>query len=130
MASPWLEDALTEEVSEPFVQRHVSHLRRGRLRMAIIFGIFFYLLRALVCPAPLRAGAPAADMVLHRPNGWPASAIRATVMLSVVIIGWVLQRPSDLINSFSRLRLSFSLGATTLFQAASNSPSLSSCASS
>ncbi len=32
-------------------------------------------------------------------TGWPASAIRATVMLSVVIIGWALRRPSDLINS-------------------------------
>src|SRR5208283_5000686 len=32
-------------------------------------------------------------------TGWPASAIRATVMLSVVIVGWVLKRPSDLLNS-------------------------------
>ena len=27
------------------------------------------------------------------------SAIRATVMLTVVIVGWVLRRPSDLVNS-------------------------------
>ena len=32
-------------------------------------------------------------------TGWPASAIRATVMLTLVIIGWVLQRPGELINS-------------------------------
>src|SRR5205814_10294194 len=32
-------------------------------------------------------------------TGWPASAIRATVMLSIIIVGWVLKRPSDLINS-------------------------------
>jgi competence protein ComEC len=32
-------------------------------------------------------------------TGWPASAIRATVMLTVVIIGWLLRRPTDLLNS-------------------------------
>ena len=32
-------------------------------------------------------------------TGWPASAIRATVMLTVVIVGWALRRPSDLLNS-------------------------------
>jgi len=32
-------------------------------------------------------------------TGWPASAIRATVMLTVIITGWMLKRPSDLLNS-------------------------------
>ncbi len=32
-------------------------------------------------------------------TGWPASAIRAIVMILVVFGGWALARPSDLINS-------------------------------
>src|SRR5207247_8918344 len=32
-------------------------------------------------------------------TGWPASAIRASIMLTVVVVGWALKRPSDLINS-------------------------------
>src|SRR4051812_47437355 len=32
-------------------------------------------------------------------TGWPASAIRAIVMVMVVYGGWALKRPTDLINS-------------------------------
>ena len=32
-------------------------------------------------------------------TGWPASAVRATIMASVVILGWACRRPMDLINS-------------------------------
>ena len=32
-------------------------------------------------------------------TGWPASAIRANVMLTIIIFGWLLKRPSDLHNS-------------------------------
>jgi len=93
--------ALTEEVSEPFVQAATYHIFAvDGLRMAIIFGILFGLLRVLVVP---RA---ACGLVLlpvlwfyTALTGWPASAIRATVMLTVVILGWVLKRPSDLLNS-------------------------------
>ena len=28
-------------------------------------------------------------------TGWPASAIRAVVMITVVFGGWILKRPSD-----------------------------------
>ena len=43
--------ALTEEVSEPFVQAATYHIFAvDGLRMAIIFGIFFYLFRALRLP--------------------------------------------------------------------------------
>jgi competence protein ComEC len=93
--------ALTEEVSEPFVQAATYHIFAvDGLRMAIIFGIFFCLLRVLGLP---RAGCGLVLLPLLwfyvALTGWPASAIRATVMLSVVIMGWVLRRPSDLLNS-------------------------------
>lgn len=93
--------ALTEKVSEPFVQAATYHIFAvDGLRMAIVFGIFFYLLRALGLSRPV-CGLVLLPVIWFYTGltGWPASAIRATVMLSVVIVGWVLRRPSDLINS-------------------------------
>jgi len=93
--------ALTEEVSEPFVQAATYHIFAvDGLRMAIVFGIFFYLFRALRVPRAV-SGLVLIPLIWFYValTGWPASAIRATVMLTVVIIGWALRRPSDLINS-------------------------------
>jgi competence protein ComEC len=93
--------ALTEEVSEPFVQAATYHIFAvDGLRMAIVFGIFFYLFRALRVPRAV-SGLVLIPLVWFYValTGWPASAIRATVMLTVVIIGWALRRPSELINS-------------------------------
>lgn len=93
--------ALTEQVSESFVQAATFHIFAvDGLRMAIVFGIFFALLRAL--------GLPRATIgILSWPvlwfyvalTGWPASAIRAMVMLTIVTLGWVLKRPWNPLNS-------------------------------
>jgi competence protein ComEC len=93
--------ALTEDVAEPFIRAATYHIFAvDGLRMAIIFGIFFQLFR--VCRLP----RPAIGLILLPLiwgyvvlTGWPASAIRATVMLSIVIFSWVLRRPMDLLNS-------------------------------
>jgi len=93
--------ALTEEVSEPFIRAATYHIFAvDGLRMGIVFGIFFGLFRALGLPRPV-SGAVLIPLIWFYValTGWPASAIRATVMLSVVIVGWVLRRPSDLLNS-------------------------------
>ena len=93
--------ALTEEISEPFVQAATYHIFAvDGLRMAILFGVFFYLLRTLGLSRPI-CGVILLPLLWFYTGltGWPASAIRATVMLSVVIIGWALRRPSDLVNS-------------------------------
>jgi competence protein ComEC len=93
--------ALTEEVSEPFVQAATYHIFAvDGLRMAIIFGIFFCLFRALGLPRAL-GGLVLIPLIWFYValTGWPASAIRASVMLTVVIMGWVLRRPSELLNS-------------------------------
>jgi competence protein ComEC len=112
--------ALTEEVSEPFVQAATYHIFAvDGLRMAIIFGIFFYLLRALGLSRAV-CGLVLLPLIWFYTGltGWPASAIRATVMLSVVIIGWVLQRPSDLINSlFAAALIILTWEPRQLFQA-------------
>jgi competence protein ComEC len=93
--------ALTEEVSEPFIQAATYHIFAvDGLRMAILFGIFIGLFRVLRLPRGA-CGLALIPLIWFYValTGWPASAIRATVMLSVVIIGWVLRRPGDLVNS-------------------------------
>ena len=93
--------ALTEEVSEPFVRAATYHIFAvDGLRMAIIFGIFFSLFRALGVPRPVSGGMLIPLIWFYVAlTGWPASAIRAAVMVTVVIAGWALKRPSDLVNS-------------------------------
>jgi competence protein ComEC len=93
--------ALTEEVSEPFVRAATYHIFAvDGLRMAIIFGIFFSILRAMGLPRAT-CGLAILPVVWFYTGltGWPASAIRASIMLTVVVLGWALKRPSDLINS-------------------------------
>lgn len=93
--------ALTEEVSEPFIRAATYHIFAvDGLRMAIVFGIVFGLLRVLRLPRAV-CGAVLIPLIWFYValTGWPASAIRATVMLTIIIIGWTLKRPSDLINS-------------------------------
>jgi competence protein ComEC len=93
--------ALTEEVSEPFVRAATYHIFAvDGLRMAIIFGIFFGLLRAMGLPRGM-CGVMLIPLLWFYTalTGWPASAIRAAVMLSVVVTGWMLKRPTNLMNS-------------------------------
>jgi competence protein ComEC len=92
---------LSPEVSEPFVQAATFHIFAvDGLRLAIVFGIFFALLKSFHVPREI-AGAILLPLVWAYValTGWPASAIRAAVMLSVVIAGWVTRRPGDLFNS-------------------------------
>jgi competence protein ComEC len=92
---------LTEAATEPFVQAATYHIFAvDGLRMAIVFGIWFGLLR--VCGLPRRvSGLMVMPLIWFYVGltGWPASAIRAAVMLSVIVGGWVLKRPSELLNS-------------------------------
>lgn len=92
---------LSEEISEPFIRAATYHIFAvDGLRMAIIFGIFLALFRALGLPR-VWCGVLLIPAIWFYAalTGWPASAIRATVMLTVIIAGWVLKRPSDLVNS-------------------------------
>jgi competence protein ComEC len=112
--------ALTEEVSEPFVQAATYHIFAvDGLRMAIIFGICFGLFRALGMPRSI-CGLILIPLIWFYValTGWPASAIRATVMLTIVIIGWVLKRPGDVINSlFAAALIILAWDPQQLFQA-------------
>ena len=102
MALGWT-TALTGEVSEPFMRTGTMHIFAiSGLHIALIAGILVAMLRVLrvsrgVCGwfvIPLIWFYTAA-------TGWQASAIRSTLMMTVIIVGWSLRRPSDLLNSLA-----------------------------
>lgn len=93
--------ALTEEVSEPFIRAATFHIFAvDGLRIAIVSVIFFTLFRACRIPS-IYCGLLTLPFLLFYAamTGWPASAIRAIVMVGVIFVGWALKRPSDFINS-------------------------------
>ena len=93
--------ALTEKVCEPFVQAATYHIFAvDGLRMAIVFGIFFCGLRAAGLPREL-CGIVVLPVIWFYValTGWPASAIRAAVMLTIVLASWILRRPCNPLNS-------------------------------
>ncbi|MEY2408546.1 MAG: competence protein ComEC, partial [Verrucomicrobiota bacterium] len=95
--------ALTSEVSEPFMRSGTMHIFAiSGLHIALIAGILVLALRA----CKVRAGW-AGWLVIPLiwaytgVTGWQASAIRSTIMMTVIIAGWALRRPSDLLNSLA-----------------------------
>lgn len=93
--------ALNDEVSEPFIRAATYHIFAvDGLRIAIISSIFLSLFRVLGLSRATSGLIVIPLIWLYAGmTGFPASAIRATVMASVIIIGWTLRRPSDFINS-------------------------------
>jgi len=92
---------LTDDITEPFTQAATYHIFAvDGLRLAILFGIFFTALRWLRVPRTI-CGAILIPLLWFYVDltGWPASAIRAAVMLTIVIAGWMLKRPIDVLNS-------------------------------
>ncbi|HVU28356.1 MAG TPA: ComEC/Rec2 family competence protein [Verrucomicrobiae bacterium] len=72
------------------------------LRIALLSGMIVTLLRV---PRLSRAwcGAIAIPAIWFytAATGWESSAVRASVMMTIVLGGWVLKRPSDLLNSLA-----------------------------
>ena len=95
--------AFTGDISEPFLRAGTMHLFAiDGLRIALISGMLVALLRVLqVSRAGCGVVAIPAIWFYTAATGWESSAIRATVMMTIVIGGWALQRPSDLINSLA-----------------------------
>ncbi|MEQ2007396.1 MAG: ComEC/Rec2 family competence protein [Limisphaerales bacterium] len=95
--------ALTDEVSEPFMRSGTMHIFAiSGLHIALIAGILVAVLRA----AQLPRGACGAVIVpliwfYTAATGWQPSAIRSTLMMTVIIIGWSVRRPSNLLNSLA-----------------------------
>jgi competence protein ComEC len=92
---------LTETVEEPFMRAGTYHIFAvDGLRIGLLAGIGVGLLRALRLPRAL-CGLLVIPVIWFYAGitGWPASAVRATIMMSIVIVGWASHRPANLVNS-------------------------------
>jgi ComEC/Rec2-related protein len=92
---------LSGSVEEPFMRAGTYHIFAvDGLRIGLLAGIGLGLLRLLRIPRAL-CGLLVLPMLWFYAGltGWPASAVRATIMMTVVIVGWACRRPGDLINS-------------------------------
>ena len=95
--------ALTDEVSEPFMRSGTMHIFAiSGLHIALIAGILVAVLRALQLPRGA-CGAVIVPLIWFytAATGWQSSAIRSTIMMTVIIAGWSLHRPSNLLNSLA-----------------------------
>ncbi|MFM1943079.1 MAG: hypothetical protein RI897_2061 [Verrucomicrobiota bacterium] len=94
---------MTEELREPFLHSGTMHVFAiSGLHISLVSIILTSVLRLLRVPRA-RVGAvvlPALWCYVSL-TGWQASAVRASVMMSVVVAGWALRRPSDLLNSLA-----------------------------
>ncbi len=111
---------LTGEISAPFRESGTMHIFAiSGLHIALIAGILIAILRVIQLP---RAGC---GMIIipwlwfyTGVTGWQPSAIRATIMMSIVIGGWMLKQPSNLLNSLAAAALIILIGdPLQLFQA-------------
>ena len=95
--------ALTNEVSEPFMRSGTMHIFAiSGLHIALISGILLALFRLVNLPRSV-CGAVVIPLIWFytAATEWQASAIRSTVMMTVIIAGWSLRRPSNLVNSLA-----------------------------
>ncbi len=95
--------AFTGDISEPFLRAGTMHLFAiDGLRIALISGMLVALLRVLqLSRAWCGLIAIPAIWFYTAATGWESSAIRASVMMTVVLGGWALKRPGDTVNSLA-----------------------------
>jgi competence protein ComEC len=95
--------ALTDEVSDPFMRSGTMHVFAiSGLHVSIIALVWLTVLRLLVhSRAACGLLVAPALWAYAAATGWQPSAVRATVMMTVVIGGWTLRRPPDLLNSLA-----------------------------
>ncbi len=92
---------LTGSVEEPFMCAGTYHIFAvDGLRIGLLAGIGLGLLRLLRMPRALCGALVLPALWFYAGlTGWPASAVRAATMASVLILGWACRRPFDLLNS-------------------------------
>ena len=99
--------ALTGEVNDPFMKSGTMHIFAiSGLHIALIAGILVSLLRVARVPRAW-CGAVVIPLIWFYTGatGWQSSAIRSTIMMTIIIGGWSLRRPSDLLNSLAAAAL-------------------------
>ena len=99
--------AFTGDIGDPFLRAGTMHMFAiDGLRIALLSGIIVTLLPVR---RRSRAGCGALAMPLiwyyTAATGWESSAVRASVMLTIVLGGWALKRPGDLLNSLAAAAL-------------------------
>ena len=95
--------AFTGDVGDPFLRAGTMHLFAiDGLRIGLISGMLVTLLRVLQVSRGW-CGAIAIPTIWFytAATGWESSAVRASLMMSVVLGGWALKRPADLLNSLA-----------------------------
>jgi competence protein ComEC len=99
--------AFTGDIGEPFLRAGTMHMFAiDGLRIALVSGMIVTLLRMLrLSRAWCGAVAIPAIWFYTAATGWEASAIRASVMMTIVLLGWALKRPGDLLNSLAAAAL-------------------------
>ncbi|HXB59778.1 MAG TPA: ComEC/Rec2 family competence protein, partial [Candidatus Acidoferrales bacterium] len=93
--------AFTGDVGDPFLRAGTMHLFAiDGLRIALISGMLVTLLRVLQVSRAW-SGAIAIPVIWFytAATGWESSAVRASVMMTIVLGGWALKRPGELLNS-------------------------------
>jgi len=99
--------AFTGDIAEPFLRAGTMHMFAvDGLRIALVSGLIVTLLRVLrLSRAWCGAVAIPAIWFYTAATGWEASAVRASVMMTIVLGGWALKRPGDLLNSLAAAAL-------------------------
>jgi ComEC/Rec2-related protein len=95
--------ALTDEVEEVFVRSGTMHLFAiSGLHVGLLAGIVLALFRGM--GVTVRAAGLGVIVVLWgytAATGWQPSAVRATLMSTVLVGGWIGVRPSQVLNSLA-----------------------------
>jgi len=99
--------AFTGDIGEPFLRAGTMHMFAiDGLRIALLSGMIVTLLRVLrLSRAWCGLIAVPAIWFYTAATGWQASAVRASVMMTIVLGGWGLKRPGDLLNSLTAAAL-------------------------
>ncbi|HXA45231.1 MAG TPA: ComEC/Rec2 family competence protein, partial [Candidatus Angelobacter sp.] len=95
--------AFSGDISDPFLQAGTMHMFAiDGLRIALCSGILIALMRVLQLSRAW-CGAVAIPLIWFytAATGWESSALRASLMMTIVIGGWALKRPVDLLNSLA-----------------------------
>lgn len=98
---------LTQDTYLPFMRSGTMHLFAiSGLHIALIAGILVALLRGLRLPRAV-CGLIAVPLLWFYAGatGWQSSAVRASLMMTLIIGGWALGRPGDLLNSLAAAAL-------------------------
>lgn len=106
MALGW-KTPLTGEVDDVFMESGTMHVFAiSGLHIALIAGLIVQLLR-LGRLSRAWCGLVAVPLIWFyvAATGWQASAIRSAIMSTVVVGGWALTRPGDILNSLAAAAL-------------------------